>query len=217
MEIVTWKIKKEDFGFPGRLYYDTEYSISDDGIKITKNGQTKDYLWKNLKWFSSGTLFVAGGARWATGQRRGSSGGFKAIFDALSQNSLNFLPRYTKKSFHEFDLYPKRDLLGFGLVRIYVSSSDNIKKVFEALKNCLPLWNNWFLPRLISLTIIGIGSSTFFFYVGYSFVLDNPAKILEAVLTGVVFFIASLLVIYYTFRNIVYFFKLYKQKWKNNK
>lgn len=147
--------------------------------------------------------------------RRGSAGGFKAIFEELSKNRLGFLPQ-GEKSFHEFDIYPKRDPFGVGLVRINVFGSDNIKKVFEALKNRLPFWNNWFSPWLIVQTIVCVGFSAFCFFIGYLAAFEYSKKLFEAIISGTIFSVASLLVVYFTIRNIIYFFKLYKQKWRKS-
>ncbi len=217
METINWQIKKDDFGFVKHfnpVLNDIEYSIGDDGIKITEKGQTKIYPWKDLKWFSSANLFVAS-RNWPIGKKIGSVGGFKAIFEELLKNRLGFLPQ-GEKPFHEFDIYPKRDPLGLGLVRVYVFSSDNIKKVFEALRNHLPFWNNWFLSRLIGQTITGIVFSVFCIFIGYLSVFEYSAKLLGAIISGIIFLTASLLVAYFTVRNVIYFFKLYEQKWRKS-
>jgi len=204
MKTLTWQIKKEDFGFVKRLNLaisDTEYSIGDKGIKITEKGQTKLYLWKDLSFFYPYNI-ISGIAR---NYNTFGSPGFKAFLSDIKRAKswpnekigifFKVRPkkvRFFKDSFSDFLIY---------------AADYNSKDVFEALKNHLPIWDNFFYIKIIART-----TGYLIFILG--FLIPVYYAIFEkwTPIFGLISGVIALLLLYFCIQDIVYFFKLLKLK-----
>lgn len=205
METITWQIKKEDFGFVKMFHRDIgqgiEYSIGDDGIKITKEGKLKLYSWSELNFFWPNSLSLS----------HGNFGGlgFKNLMRAV--DIIKNLPN--EKIGELFIVYPRGNHF-FNFSRAYLpiyATGHNVKNVFEALKSHLPIWNNFLYIRIIGHTlvslvfILGLSIPVYYWlYKGWT-----PAF---GLLSGAI----ALLLLYSCIQNIRYFFKLYKQQWQKH-
>ena len=100
-----------------------------------------------------------------------------------------------------FRISPKNN--PFSMVDIYTAGY-NTKDVFEVLKNRLPIWSNSFYAKIVGQTFGYIIFMTLLIVSGYAFYENSPLII------GVILWIATLLVLYFCLRNILYFLKLKK-------
>ncbi|MCX6789473.1 MAG: hypothetical protein NTZ42_02585 [Candidatus Gribaldobacteria bacterium] len=201
METLTWQIKKEDFGFLKRLCGDVEYSIGDDGIKITEKGQAKLYPWNELKFFWPNNLNL----------RHGYFGGlgFKNLMRDV--NIIQNLPN--EKIGELFTVYPKGNYF-FTFSRAYLficAAGYNAKDVLEALKNRLPIWNN-FLYAII----IGHTFGYLVFILGFSIPIYYAIYEKWTPIFGLLSGVVVLFLLYGCIQNIRYFFKFRKQQWQRD-
>ena len=199
MSTLTWQIKKDDFGFAKHFnptLSDTEYSIGDDGIKITENGQTKFYSWNDLAFFYPYNIGGIG-----RNYNTFRSPGFRAFLSDIKQvknwpnekigNVFRVRPRkvkFSKDSFLTFIIY---------------AAGYNSKDVFEALKSHLPIWNNFFCEKIIGSTIGYLIFISGFLVPVYYAIFEKWTPIF-----GLISGLVALCLLYFCIQNIAYFFKL---------
>ena len=204
MEAITWKIKKEDFGFVKYLnpiLGDVEYVVDDTGIKITAKDQMKLYSWKDLKFFWPNNLNL----------RYGYFGGsgFKNLM--RNANTIKNLPN--EKIGEIFWIYFKSSSLRDekpSKLPLYTAGS-NTKDVFVALKSRLPIWNNFLYIRVVGHAIGHLVFILGFLISAYYAIFEKRTPVF-GLLSGVV----VLFLLFRCVQNIRYFSKFYKQQWQKH-